>query len=259
MNENLLEAELLRPTTNKMEKDSKGNAEKDKKKDDKEEDIGVKGKSNASSSKSKNFLDFATIFSKLSISTKDEEIKSTPSKKRMKDPSLDKFIKALENSSKVIVLVGAGVSVSAGIPDFRSPGTGLYSQLSKYKLPSPEAIFEIGYFKQNPEPFRKLAIEMWANGKYKPTLGHYFIKLLDDKKKLLRCYTQNIDSLESMTGLSKEKIVAAHGNFDSAQCIYTKKKVPIEEVRQAYLNTSHDELNKKHGTRLVKPDIVFFG
>jgi NAD-dependent SIR2 family protein deacetylase len=38
---------------------------------------------------------------------------------------------------KVIFLTGAGLSVAAGIPDFRSPGTGLYDQLAKYNLPKP--------------------------------------------------------------------------------------------------------------------------
>ena len=52
---------------------------------------------------------------------------------------------------------GAGVSVSAGIPDFRSPGTGLYSQLARFKLPTPEAVFEMGYFRRNPKPFHMLA------------------------------------------------------------------------------------------------------
>ena len=45
----------------------------------------------------------------------------------------------------------------AGIPDFRSPGTGLYSQLEKYNLPHPEAVFEIGYFKRKPQAFYMLA------------------------------------------------------------------------------------------------------
>ena len=46
----------------------------------------------------------------------------------------------------VVVLCGAGISVSAGIPDFRSPGSGLYANLAKYDLPSPEAIFDIDFF-----------------------------------------------------------------------------------------------------------------
>lgn len=49
------------------------------------------------------------------------------------------------------------MSVAAGIPDFRTPGTGLYSQLQKYNLPRPEAIFTLEYFIKNPEPFVTLS------------------------------------------------------------------------------------------------------
>jgi hypothetical protein len=54
---------------------------------------------------------------------------------------------------RVVVLTGAGVSVAAGIPDFRTPGTGLYDNLQKYNLPFPEAIFEMDFFRSNPKPF----------------------------------------------------------------------------------------------------------
>jgi NAD-dependent SIR2 family protein deacetylase len=58
---------------------------------------------------------------------------------------------------KVVLLTGAGLSVGAGIPDFRSPGTGLYSKLAKFNLPYPEAIFTLKYFKEKPEAFYSLA------------------------------------------------------------------------------------------------------
>ena len=51
---------------------------------------------------------------------------------------------------KIVFVTGAGISVSAGIPDFRSPGTGLYDNLKEYELPSPESIFEIGFFNEKP-------------------------------------------------------------------------------------------------------------
>ena len=53
-------------------------------------------------------------------------------------------------------------------------------------------------------------------GNFRPTPTHYFIRLLHKKGLLRRCFSQNIDSLESLAGLPRERIVAAHGNFDSA-------------------------------------------
>jgi len=82
---------------------------------------------------------------------------------------------------KIIVMSGAGISVSAGVPDFRSPVTGLYSNLQKYNLPEPQAIFDIGFFRKRPEPFFMLAKELYP-GNFKPTLAHYFVRLLAQKK-----------------------------------------------------------------------------
>eukprot|EP00798_Chlamydomonas_sp_ICE-L_P005997 gene5997-5288_t len=102
----------------------------------------------------------------------------------------------------IVCMCGAGISVSAGIPDFRTPGTGLYSQLAKYQLERPEDIFSIGYFMRKPEPFFTLARELFP-GNYTPTPTHYFMQLLYKKGLLLRCFTQNIDSLEHQAGLPK--------------------------------------------------------
>jgi hypothetical protein len=52
--------------------------------------------------------------------------------------SLRQVASWIADAKQIIVLSGAGVSCSAGIPDFRTPGTGLYDNLEKYNLPYPE-------------------------------------------------------------------------------------------------------------------------
>jgi len=156
-------------------------------------------------------------------------------------------------ATNVVVMTGAGVSVSAGIPDFRSE-KGLYSRLGEYDLPYPQAVFEIDYFRAKPRPFYRLAKDLLP-GTYRPTPTHHFIKLLHDKGILLRCYTQNIDSLERAAGLPTDKVVAAHGNFDSAKCL-RGHRADVCEVEKA---CREGEPMRCHCGELVKPDIVFFG
>eukprot|EP00928_Gymnodinium_smaydae_P031410 TRINITY_DN23058_c0_g1_i1.p1 TRINITY_DN23058_c0_g1~~TRINITY_DN23058_c0_g1_i1.p1 ORF type:complete len:334 (-),score=30.41 TRINITY_DN23058_c0_g1_i1:192-1127(-) len=179
--------------------------------------------------------------------------------KPISSQDLEGIAECLQDAKNVIVLVGAGVSTSCGIPDFRTPGSGLYDNLQKYKIPRPESMFEISFFKQNPAPFYDLVMELWP-GRYKPSPAHYFIKLLSDKGILRRCYTQNIDSLESEAGVPRERLVAAHGNFDSCHVVGRGTSVPVEEFHEALQAGASGwlALKQKYGG-LVKPGIVFFG
>lgn len=77
----------------------------------------------------------------------------------------------------------------------RSPGSGLYDNLQRHKLPYAEAVFDIDFFRHHPEPFFALAKELYP-GNHRPNLTHYFVRLLHRKGQLLRMYTQNIDGLE---------------------------------------------------------------
>ena len=73
-------------------------------------------------------------------------IASKPSVHELSAPESIKSIAELLSSNKyknILILTGAGVSCNAGIPDFRTPGTGLYDNLSKYNLPFPEAVFDL--------------------------------------------------------------------------------------------------------------------
>lgn len=148
------------------------------------------------------------------------------------------------------------ISLAAGIPDFRTPSIGLYHNLQKYNLPYPSAIFELEYFHQNPEPFFKLAKELYP-GVFKPTPCHYFIRLLHEKGLLLRHYTQNIDCLERVAGIPEDKIVEAHGTFFTNHCTQCNKAYTMEWVKEQIFADNVPTCAECNG--VVKPDIVFFG
>ena len=93
-------------------------------------------------------------------------------------------------------MTGAGISVAAGIPDFRSPESGLYDNLKQYNLPTPQHVFNIEFFKKKPKPFYKLARSFLDLSKFKATYVHHFCKMLHDKNMVKYYMTQNIDNLE---------------------------------------------------------------
>jgi len=152
--------------------------------------------------------------------------------------------------------VGAGISTSAGIPDFRSPETGLYANLAMLDLEEPEDVFDISFFRKNPKPFYALARELYP-GRYRPTIAHTFIKLLHDKGLLLKHFTQNIDCLERQAGVPGDKIVEAHGSFATQRCIDCKAPYPDDEMHENVESGKVPHCKECGG--LVKPDIVFFG
>lgn len=154
--------------------------------------------------------------------------------------------------------VGAGISTSAGIPDFRSPDTGLYANLAFLDLEEPEDVFDISFFRENPKPFYALARELYP-GRYRPTIAHSFIKLLYDKGLLLKHFTQNIDCLERQAGVPGDKIVEAHGSFATQRCIECETPFPDEEMQSKVQAGEVPYCPVPQCNGLVKPDIVFFG
>lgn len=150
------------------------------------------------------------------------------------------------------------------VPDFRSPNTGLYANLARLNLPHAEAVFDISYFRQNPEPFYVLAKELYP-GQFHPTISHVFIALLASKGLLFHLFTQNIDCLERVAGVPPELIVEAHGSFATQRCIdcgtaypdaLMKEHVSKGEVPRCI---RRNDVGGDGCNGLVKPDIVFFG
>lgn len=162
-----------------------------------------------------------------------------------------------KHPNKIIFLLGAGISCAAGIPDFRTPGTGIYYNLRQFNLPEPESIFDIEYFKTNPKPFYKLAKKTMP-GKYKPTLAHYLPVIFHKHNLLKRVYTQNIDGLERIAGVPSNKLVECHGTYYKAHCLKCQKEYDLKDIR-GQMEKGEVPKCKKCKDGVIKPDIVFFG
>ncbi|KAJ3593955.1 hypothetical protein NHX12_006288 [Muraenolepis orangiensis] len=176
----------------------------------------------------------------------------------VKQQTLEDIAKSIQENhyKRIVVMAGAGISTPSGIPDFRSPGSGLYDNLQQYDLPYAEAIFELDYFHHNPRPFFALAKELYP-GNFQPNLTHYFVRLLHDKGQLLRMYTQNIDGLERLAGIPPEMLVEAHGTFATAKCTVCRTTYEGQDIHCDVMKGTIPKCPTCKG--VVKPDIVFFG
>src|SRR5947209_6490365 len=127
------------------------------------------------------------------------------------------------------LLLRSQISTSLGIPDFRSKDSGLYSKLAHLGLGDPQEVFDIELFREDPSIFYSIAKDILpSTEKFSPT--HAFIRLLQQKNKLLTNYSQNIDNLEAKAGISPEKLIQCHGSFATASCVKCRYKVPGEEI-----------------------------
>ncbi|GBG32048.1 NAD-dependent deacetylase sir2D [Hondaea fermentalgiana] len=160
---------------------------------------------------------------------------------------------ALQTSQRVAVLLGAGISVGSGIPDFRSPG-GMYDTLRPDLLTAtpaqralmardPTAVVSWTIFRENQLPYLELRrpfILGINEGRWKPSLAHYFLQELQDRGKLHRCYSQNIDGLELMTGLDRSRVVTCHGSLGAISCEFCGKPADRDWFTSALRSSIRD-------------------
>ncbi|OCH96332.1 SIR2-domain-containing protein [Obba rivulosa] len=204
--------------------------------------------------------------------------------------TVDDVVKLIRERKRIIILTGAGISVSCGIPDFRSRD-GIYATLARddhYNLDDPQQMFDIHYFREDPALFYSFASKIYPSN-FIPSPCHRFIKLIEDKGKLLRNYTQNIDTLETRAGV--HRVLQCHGSFATATCLNCKAHVPGSDIEPEIMeqtvplckicNSAAKEVQKNGKKKkasakwnsdqsdesdapayppgIMKPDITFFG
>ncbi|MCS6903222.1 MAG: Sir2 family NAD-dependent protein deacetylase [Candidatus Bipolaricaulota bacterium] len=163
---------------------------------------------------------------------------------------VERLAQMLLEARYAIALTGAGVSTDSGIPDFRSPSSGLWAQVNPMQVASIEGFYS------DPKRF----YEFWRLRFAKlssavPNITHRLLAELEERRVIHAVITQNIDDLHRKAG--SQRVLEVHGNFTRGLCTGCRRLHRIEEVF-ARVERSGIPLCDACG-QLLKPDVVLFG
>ena len=157
----------------------------------------------------------------------------------------------LRGSKRAVALTGAGVSVPSGIPDFRSPGTGLWENVN------PMEVAHIDAFRRDPDRFWTFYGQRFATLRDKrPNAAHRALAELERRGLLRAVITQNIDRLHSAAG--SRAVVEVHGSIEWSVCVRCGARVGLERVLELLGRDAGAPACEGCG-RALKPDVVLFG
>lgn len=182
-------------------------------------------------------------------------------------PQLDRLLKVLHKKRKIVVIAGAGISVSAGIPDFRS-STGLFKELrSQHNLKSSgKDLFDASVYQDDSSTssFHDMVRSLSAKTKSaQPTAFHHLLATLAHEGRLLRLYSQNVDGidtalepLKTQVPLPKKapwpKTIQLHGGLDKMVCSKCHKLSEFKaELFDGPIPPSCTECEENDGVRAV--------
>ena len=144
------------------------------------------------------------------------------------DQEIIDLVRAIEQSRRVVIFTGAGISTESGIPDFRSPG-GIWTRMAPIDfadfLASEEARRETWR--------RRFAMEDTFRGA-RPNRGHRAVAELFRRGKAAAVITQNIDGLHQASGIPDDRVVELHGNTTYAHCLDCKTRYELHALRIAF-------------------------
>ena len=157
----------------------------------------------------------------------------------------------IRSAGSVVALMGAGISVPSGIPDFRSPGTGLWENVN------PMEVAHIDVFRRDPRRFWHFYGHRFTTLREKrPNGAHAALAELERRGALEAVVTQNIDGLHAAAGT--RELIEVHGSISHSSCLECLRRYGLEDTR-ARLATDPDGVPRCDCGQPLKPDVVLFG
>ncbi|MGI8506174.1 MAG: SIR2 family NAD-dependent protein deacylase [Solirubrobacteraceae bacterium] len=165
--------------------------------------------------------------------------------------SAARFAELIRGAESVVALTGAGISVPSGIPDFRSPGTGLWENVD------PMEVAHIDVFRRDPERFWHFYGQRFQTLEDKrPNGAHQALATLEHAGLIDAVITQNIDRLHAKAGT--RELIEVHGTISHASCETCGASFPLAEVR-ARQSADPAGVPRCDCGAALKPDVVLFG
>jgi NAD-dependent deacetylase len=157
----------------------------------------------------------------------------------------------VREARSVVALTGAGISVPSGIPDFRSPGTGLWENVD------PMAVAHIDAWREDPERFWHFYGNRFQTLEDKePNAAHRALVELERRGHLDAVVTQNIDMLHRRAGT--RELVEVHGTIEHSSCLTCGAQYALADAR-ARLAADPLGVPRCDCGEPLKPDVVLFG
>jgi NAD-dependent deacetylase len=157
----------------------------------------------------------------------------------------------IRGCDRVVALTGAGISVPSGIPDFRTPRTGLWEKVD------PMEVAHIDVFRRDPQRFWQFYGERFAALEDKrPNGAHHALVALERAGLLHGVITQNIDRLHAAAG--SRELVEVHGTIGHASCLRCGSRYALADVRERQ-GWSTEGIPRCDCGEPLKPDVVLFG
>jgi NAD-dependent deacetylase len=157
----------------------------------------------------------------------------------------------LRGAERAVALTGAGISVPSGIPDFRSPGSGLWEKVD------PMEVAHIDAWRRDPDRFWSFYSQRFATLTDKqPNEAHHALAELERRGLIRGVITQNIDRLHRKAGT--EQLIEVHGSIEWSVCLTCGERVQIDRVIALLADGDGAPPCPTCGAPL-KPDVVLFG
>jgi NAD-dependent deacetylase len=162
----------------------------------------------------------------------------------------ERLAELIRGSACTVALTGAGISVPSGIPDFRTPGDGLWEKVD------PMEVAHIDAFRSDPARFWSFYRPRFQMlGEVEPNPAHEALAELERRGLLEAVITQNIDMLHFKAG--SERVIEVHGSIRTSSCPHCGGRFTIAEVEGLF---GDDGIPECPGcVAAVKPDVVLFG